>query len=127
MNLSILKDLFHYNGNGWWRIPKTSESKTNPQYEHPFGKFAGMSKDFWTFITSGKGHASPAYYWAIAIILGLITMIEVWSKTIETWSKIPIGMGTKWFIFCRVFLSNGIIITKDIIMTYNFFLLWINL
>jgi|TARA_B110000263_G_scaffold40552_1_gene32307 cytochrome c oxidase subunit 4 len=76
--LSILKDLFHYNGNGWWRIPKTSESKTNPQYEHPFGKFAGMSKDFWTFITSGKGHASPAYYWAIAIILGLITMIEVW-------------------------------------------------
>ena len=42
-------------------------------------------------------------------------------------SKIPIGMGTKWFIFCRVFLSNGIIITKNIIMTYNFFLLWINL
>jgi cytochrome c oxidase subunit IV len=76
--LSILKDLFHYDGNGWWRIPKTEEAKANPKLEHPFGKFLGMSKDFLIFITSGKGHASPAYYWAIAIILGLITIVEVW-------------------------------------------------
>lgn len=76
--MSILKDLFHYDGNGWWRIPKTEEAKANPKLEHPFGKFLGMSKDFLIFITSGKGHASPAYYWAIAIILGLITIVEVW-------------------------------------------------
>ena len=67
--MSILKDLFHYDGNGWWRIPKTEEAKANPKLEHPFGKFLGMSKDFLIFITSGKGHASPAYYWAIACLL----------------------------------------------------------
>lgn len=81
--MSILKDLFHYDGNGWWRIPKTSEAKANPQFEHPFGKFLEMFKDFLIFITSGKGHASPAYYWAIAIILGLITIIEVWWFDVE--------------------------------------------
>ena len=29
-------------------------------------------------MTSGKGHAGPGYYWAIAAILGIITLIEVW-------------------------------------------------
>lgn len=81
--MSILKDLFHYDGNGWWRIPKTSEAQANPKYEHPFGKFIGVFKDFLSYITSGKGHATPAYYWIIAIILGVITLIEVWWFGVE--------------------------------------------
>jgi len=81
--LSILKDLFHYDGNGWWRIPKTSEAQANPVYEHPFGKFIGVFKGFLSYITSGKGHATPTYYWVIAMILGIITLIEVWWFGVE--------------------------------------------
>tara|TARA_Y100001970_G_scaffold236304_1_gene295952 strand:+ start:419 stop:856 length:438 start_codon:yes stop_codon:yes gene_type:complete len=76
--LSFLKDLFHHDGNGWWRIPKTSEAEANPQNEHPFGSFVQKTKDFLVWITSGKGHAGPAYYWVIAAILGIITLVEVW-------------------------------------------------
>ena len=76
--MSILKDLFHYDGNGWWKIPKTSEADSNPPHEHPFGGFVIKFKNFITFITSGKGHAGPVYYWVIAGILGVITLIEVW-------------------------------------------------
>ena len=81
--MSILKDLFHYDGNGWWRIPKTSEAQANPVYEHPFGKFIGVFKGFLSYITSGKGHATPTYYWVIAMILGIITLIEVWWFGVE--------------------------------------------
>ena len=81
--MSILKDLFHYDGNGWWKIPKTSEADENPPHEHPFGGFVINFKNFITFITSGKGHAGPVYYWVIAGILGVITLIEVWWFDVE--------------------------------------------
>ncbi len=76
--MSLIKDLFHYEGNGWWKIPKTSESRANPKNEHPFGTFVEKTKKFLIWITSGKGHAGPTYYWVIAAILGVITLIEVW-------------------------------------------------
>ena len=88
--MSILKDLFHYDGNGWWKIPKTSEADENPPHEHPFGGFVIKFKNFITFITSGKGHAGPVYYWVIAGILGVITLIEVW-----------------WFDVCLLYTSDA--------------------
>ena len=83
MHLSFLKDLFQHDGNGWWKIPKTSEAEPNPQSEHPFGDFVKRTKSFLVWMTSGKGHAGPGYYWAIAAILGIITLIEVWWFDVE--------------------------------------------
>lgn len=81
--MSLLKDLFHHNGNGWWKIPKTSEADSNPKNEHPFGDFIQRGKNFLIWITSGKGHAGPVYYWSIAAILGAITLVEVWWFGVE--------------------------------------------
>ena len=41
-----------------------------------------QSKNIWLILSSGKGHAGPIYYWVIATILGIITMIEVWWFTV---------------------------------------------
>ena len=48
--------------------------KTNIHLEVSYKK----QKDFLVWITSGKGHAGPTYYWVIAAILGIITLVEVW-------------------------------------------------
>ncbi len=81
--VSLLKDLFHHDGNGWWKIPKTAEAESNPPSEHPFGGLINFTKNFITYITSGKGHAGPGYYWTIAGILAVITLIEVWWFDVE--------------------------------------------
>ena len=81
-NMSLLKDLFFYQGDKWWKIPKTNELSENPKNEHPFGGFLEKSKNIWLILSSGNGHAGPIYYWVIAAILGLITLIEVWWFTV---------------------------------------------
>ena len=42
--MSLLKDLFFYQGDKWWKIPKTNELSENPKNEHPFGGFLEKSK-----------------------------------------------------------------------------------
>tara|TARA_B100000959_G_C14985319_1_gene625316 strand:- start:73 stop:543 length:471 start_codon:yes stop_codon:yes gene_type:complete len=81
-NMSLLKDLFFYQGNKWWKIPETTELSENPKNEHPFGGFLEKAKNILLILSSGKGHAGPVYYWIIAAILGIITLIEVWWFTV---------------------------------------------
>ena len=76
------KGLLTHKGNGWWNLPKTSQSEPNPKYEGPIG--GPWLTNWWKFLThSGVDHAGPAFYTVVAIFLAVITLLEVWIYTIK--------------------------------------------
>tara|TARA_B100001971_G_scaffold213493_1_gene247000 strand:+ start:2171 stop:2608 length:438 start_codon:yes stop_codon:yes gene_type:complete len=77
------KELLTYKGNGWWDLPKTSRSQSNPKYEGPIG--GSWLTKFWNFVShSGVDHAGPGFYSIVAIFLAVVTLLELWVYNIKT-------------------------------------------
>jgi len=61
------------------RLPLDSEThEPVSAYEHPFGTLIDRFKNWWAVATSARQHATPLYYWMVAIVLAVITLVEVW-------------------------------------------------
>lgn len=70
--------LFSFETKGAAKLPLDSETH-NPEekYETAFGGATPMLIRWWNKLSSGNAHAKPLYYWAIAIVLGAITLVEI--------------------------------------------------
>lgn len=77
--LKRLRYLFSFETKGAANLPLNSEThEPETPYETPLGDATPTLLRWWSKLTSGHGHATPAYYWAIAVVLGVITLVEVW-------------------------------------------------
>ena len=77
------KDITSHKGNGWWNLPETTQSETNPINEGPIS--IPWLKKIWNIISHGNvEHAGPTFYTVIAVFLAVVTLIELWIYTVET-------------------------------------------
>ncbi len=74
----LWNSVFFHRGNGWFNLPKTHQSDANPPHEGPFGPMKAKSASWFSRITYGGRHATPAFYVAVAVILTILTLTEVW-------------------------------------------------
>jgi cytochrome c oxidase subunit 4 len=74
----IWNSIFFHRSNGWFNLPKTSASDPQPGHEGPFGALMAQSRDWFNRVTYGGRHATPAFYVGVAVILTVITLVEVW-------------------------------------------------
>lgn len=93
------------------RLPLNSEThEPISAYEHPFGRALGVLKRWRGVLTSAHGHATAQYYWFIAIVLAVITLLEVWITTIGLvpWAVITglIVMGLTKFALVAAFYMH---------------------
>lgn len=95
---NLLKYLVSFETKYSQRLPLNSEThEPASEYEHPFGTFSDTLNRWWAKATSAGGHATPLYYWMVALVLGAITIIEVWIFTLPL---------VRWF-----FISSLIILS----------------
>ncbi|MDA1279844.1 MAG: cytochrome C oxidase subunit IV family protein [Chloroflexi bacterium] len=81
--------LTHYEGNGWWNLPRSASAEANPPHEGPIGG-AWLSNIFRTLTHGGVSHAGPGFYWLVGLMLAIITLLEVWLFAVE-------GLGA-WYV-----------------------------
>ena len=75
----LLKYLTSFETKGATALPLNSETHDPiTPHEHPLGPSSKGFMRWWNILTSGHGHATPLYYWAVALVLGLITVVEIW-------------------------------------------------
>jgi cytochrome c oxidase subunit 4 len=74
----IWNSLFFHRDAGWFTLPKTPQSDPKPRHEGPFGAMMARSRDWFNRVTYGGRHATPAFYVGVAVILTVITLVEVW-------------------------------------------------
>ena len=80
------------------RLPLDSDThEPVSDYEHPFGTFADTLKKWWGVATSAGGHAGPLYYWVVALILGVITLVEFWIFTVPL---------VRWFLLTSLIVLS---------------------
>ena len=61
-------------------LPNVGDDYTpEEEYENPFGGFTKTLKNTFAKLTSANQHATAGYYWAVAVVLGVITVIEIWA------------------------------------------------
>lgn len=76
---NLLKYLVSFETRYSNRLPENSEThEPISAYEHPFGTLADRTKRWWGVLTSSHGHATATYYWMVALVLAVITLLEVW-------------------------------------------------
>lgn len=80
--VNLWQKLTYYNGNGWWDLPRTASAESNPPYEGPIGG-AWLGNILRTVTRGGVSHAGPGFYWLVGLLLGVITLLEVWLFNIE--------------------------------------------
>lgn len=70
-----IKELLTFDGNTWWKLPKTPQQEPEPEYEGPIG--GPWFKQLWDWVTyAGRSHASVRAYLVIAAILSVLTFLE---------------------------------------------------
>ena len=74
----IWNALFFHPAKGWFNLPKTPASEPNPPHDNPFGAMGARVKGWLTTVTYGGRHTTPRFYVAVAVILAIITLVEVW-------------------------------------------------
>lgn len=80
----LWNSVFFHRGNGWFNLPKTHQSDVHPPHEGPFGPMKAKSASWLTRITFGGRHATPAFYVAVAVILTILTLVEVWLFNVKS-------------------------------------------
>lgn len=80
---NLWKILTTHRGNGWWNLPQTPQSNTNPKNEGPLS--ISWLKKLWNLLShGGVDHAGPAFYTIIAVFLAIVTLLELWIYTVKT-------------------------------------------
>jgi cytochrome c oxidase subunit 4 len=77
------RKLFYQDGGSYFLLPKVDSSFSNPPNEGPFGD---AGPPVWRWIdrmTYGGRHATPFFYTVIGVMLGLLTVVEVYFFTID--------------------------------------------
>lgn len=72
----IWNTLFFHRSNGWFNLP--GQPGSGPQHEGPFGSLMAGARAWFNRVTFGGRHATPAFYTGVAVILTIITLVEVW-------------------------------------------------
>ncbi|MSQ34731.1 MAG: hypothetical protein EXR57_02810 [Dehalococcoidia bacterium] len=76
--------IFFHRGNGWFDLPRTHQTEALPPHEGPFGPMKAKTASWLSRITYGGRHATPGFYVAVAIILTILTLVEVWLFTVTS-------------------------------------------
>ncbi len=86
--MSMLSKIWHallfHPSKGWYNLPKTPSSGANPPGEGPFGAMSAKGKQWANEVTYGGRHATPRFYVGVGIILGAITLVEVWLFNVQS-------------------------------------------
>jgi caa(3)-type oxidase subunit IV len=86
---NLWQKLTSHDANGWWNLPQSASAEPDPPYEGPIGG-AWFSNIVRTLTHGGVSHAGPGFYWLVGLLLGIITLLEVWLFGVE-------GLGG-WYI-----------------------------
>jgi cytochrome c oxidase subunit 4 len=100
---NLWQKLTYYKGNGWWDLPRTASTESNPPHEGPIGG-AWLGNILRTVTHGGVSHAGPGFYWLVGFFLGAITLLEVWlfnAQGLGAW-YIPILLGLSALKFIAV-------------------------
>lgn len=77
------RKLFYHEGDRYFLLPQTDSALSNPLNEGPFGDAGPPVLGWINRLTYGDRSATPFFYVIIGVLLGVLTVVEVWFFTID--------------------------------------------
>ena len=77
------RKLFYHDGDRYFLLPQVGSSMPEPPNEGPFGDAGPPMLGWISRMTWGGRNATPFFYTVIGVLLGVLTLIEVYFFTID--------------------------------------------
>lgn len=77
------RKFFYHEGDRYFLLPESDSVLPNPPNEGPFGDAGPPILGWLTRLTYGDRSATPFFYTIIGVLLGALTVVEVWFFTID--------------------------------------------